>query len=174
MFLRQHIQNLIQQKRETSILALDLASNCGWAHTDGTYGVWQFKVERDESRDIRLIRLANNIRTVYNTKGFGLLAFERATVRSRGAEVLHAEFQSVVKLLSDELGYSYKGYSPKSIKKQAGGGSLSKEQMIIKAKKKFGIVENLTHDEADALWLLNLAKLDFSEKGTRLPNVKVL
>ena len=145
------------------ILALDLATNTGWAHSSGISGVWSLKPKKDESDGIRVIKLGQRIKWVKKSLGIDLLVYEAARhggISSRGL-VTHAELQGLVKHLSDGLIYQYRGYSPMTIKKFAtGNGRADKKAMIAAAVKLTG--KNVTDDnEADALCLLLLAKQDF-------------
>lgn len=164
MNFSENIKNLIDKRRKSGILALDLANKTGFAYrgVDGKikHGTWLLR-EKDESDGIRLMRLADHIKSVHATVGIGFIPYEKASGRNALAVIRHAELQSVIKLLAGELGYEYKGYSATSIKKQAGKGTLGKPEMIKRAERKFG-VKGLTDDEADALWLLDLARSEFS------------
>jgi len=145
------------------ILALDLGTYCGWAHSLGSSGVWLLKPKKDESDGIRLIRFANKLRWLKKALGIDIIAYEAARHGGRANRglVTHSELQGVVKQLSEELSYQYKGYSPTAIKKFAtGDGRASKEAMIRAACKFSG--KGITDDnEADAICLLEMAKLEF-------------
>jgi len=145
------------------ILALDIASLTGWAHSLGSSGVWLLKPKKDESGGIRLIRFANKLKWLKKALGIDIIAYEAARHGGRATRglVTHSELQGVVKALSEELEYEYKGYSPTAIKKFAtGNGKASKEDMIKAACKFSG--RNITDDnEADAICLLEMAKMQF-------------
>ena len=145
------------------ILALDIDSYCGWAHSLGSSGVWLLKPKKDESDGIRLIRFANKLRWLKKALGIDIIAYEAAMHGGRANRglVTHSELQGVVKALSEELKYEYKGYGPTEIKKFAtGNGKASKEDMI-KAACKFSGRIIIDDNEADATCLLEMAKMQF-------------
>jgi len=149
------------------ILALDFATRTGWAHSSGPHGVWELAVRRDESAGMRLIRFRGKLREVADNVGVDLIVFEAArhgAPTMQGALVVCAELQGVLKLWAEECGIEYRGYSPSEIKKHATGkGNASKSDMLAAARTpaqfvKWGVVA--WHDEADALWLLDLVQRD--------------
>lgn len=147
------------------ILALDPATHCGWAHTDGMSGDWDLSVRRDEGGGMRLVRLKGKLNEIQQNAPVDLLVFEAArhcAPRMQGALVVQAELQGVIKNWCEENRVDYRGYSPSEIKKFATGkGNANKKMMIEAGRKKFG--ENLSSDnEADALWLLELAKREYA------------
>jgi Holliday junction resolvasome RuvABC endonuclease subunit len=146
------------------ILALDLATETGWAHSKGPSGVWRFKINRDESSGMRLLRLEARLQEVDDSVGVDIVVFEAARNAApgmQGALVVQAELQSVTKRWCEVNGIEYRGYSPSEIKKHAcGKGKCSKEVMVETAEKKWPDKSIEDHNEADALWLLDLAMKD--------------
>lgn len=144
------------------ILALDLATRTGWAHSSGPYGTWDLSVRRDESGGMRLIRFDGKLDEIRRNVGVDLVVFEaarHAAVGMQGALVIQSELQGVLKLWAEGNGVEYRAYSPSEIKKHATGkGNADKALMLTTAQAKWGNVTS--HDEADALWLLDLAKKD--------------
>lgn len=141
------------------ILALDPATKCGWA-TDTAYGVWNLLPKRDESKGMRLIRLKAKLKEVCSVDDITIIVFERPGGRFKGPIVVHSELQGVIKLFAEENNLEYRGYSSGEIKKFATGkGNANKAMMIAYAKEKLGYTGD-SDDEADALWLLELAKSD--------------
>jgi len=146
------------------ILAIDPATKTGWAHSAGDSGVWDFAIKSDESSGMRLLRFRSKLREVYNGVGFGLIVFESATVSS-GAKANMKSLKLITKLTSViELfvecreGIECKGYNLQSIKKHA--GCRKKEEMLTAAIKKWPSVDVEDDNQADALWLLDLAQKD--------------
>jgi len=153
-------------KKNLNIIALDPAIKCGFAYCSyvPSYtfksGVWNLKLKKDESQGLRLLRLYRNIDVIVKQHKMDLVVFEAARNVSKGyGTVHHAELQSVIKLVALNNEIEYKGYSPTSIKKHAGKGNASKEYMIKAAKR--GWNKAVTDDEADALFLLDLAITEF-------------
>lgn len=146
------------------ILALDLATKCGWAHSDGPSGVWDFSVRRDESSGMRLLRLVAKLDEIFMRCCPGLIVFEAARHAApgmQGALIVHAELQGQVKAWCDRLHVNYRGYSPSEIKKHATGkGNAGKPAMMAAAEAKWPDVRILDDNHADALWLLDLAQRD--------------
>lgn len=149
------------------ILALDPATKCGWAHSDGASGTWDLSVRRDESSGMRLIRLGAKLNEIYASAGIDLVVFEaarHAAPRMQGALVVHAEIQGQIKTWCETFGKEYRGYSPSEIKKHATGkGNASKEQMMQAATNRGW--SPIDDNHADALWLLDLATKELSPQG---------
>jgi Holliday junction resolvasome RuvABC endonuclease subunit len=148
------------------ILALDPATTCGFAHSDGMSGSWDLSIRRDESAGMRLIRLRGKLNEILSAVGIDLVVFEAArncAPSMQGALVVQAELQSVIKLFCEDNEIEYRGVSPKEIKKLATGkGNANKLAMCAAAKLKWpdvfpGPIEKLDDNQVDALWILDLA-----------------
>jgi crossover junction endodeoxyribonuclease RuvC len=141
------------------ILACDPATHFGWAHNDGASGTWDLSIRRDESGGMRLIRLRAKLDEVKAAVGVDLLVFEAARnagPKMQGALVVQAELQGVLKLWCEENGVEYRGYSPSEIKRHATTkGNASKADVFTAARRRWSHVKS--DDEADAMWLLDLA-----------------
>ncbi len=148
-----------------NILALDPATHCGWAHTCGASGDWDLSVRRDESGGMRLIRLNSKLKEIHESFGISLLVYEaarHAMPKMQGALVVQSELQGCIKLFCETNGVEYRGYSPSEIKKFATGkGNANKKLMVQAAHERFGNVSS--DNEADALWLLELAKKEYAK-----------
>lgn len=143
------------------ILALDPATKIGWAHSCGASGVWDLSIRRDESGGMRFIRLRAKLDEILKSEGIDVLVFEAARhagPKMQGALVVQAEIQGVLKHWAESVDdLEYRGFSPSEIKKHATGkGNASKAMMIEAAQEKFGAIRD--DNEADALWLLDLAQ----------------
>lgn len=150
-----------------NILALDIGTKMGWAHSLGMSGTFDFSTKRDESAGYKLIRLRSKLNMILGANGVDVLVFEavrNASVKGRGAVVSMARMQGVIELWCEENNVEYKGFSPSAIKKHATGkGQCGKPAMIEAAKKKWSEKEYLTDkddNEADALWLLDYAMVE--------------
>lgn len=143
------------------ILAIDPATKCGWAHSDGASGVWDFSIRPDESDGMRVVRFGGKLREINTELGIDLVVFERATSvpgRAR-ATICHSELQGVIKVLALELVYEYRGVSPSEVKRHATGkGNANKEKMVAAARERGWHV--LDDNHADALFILDLARSD--------------
>lgn len=113
---------------------------------------------------MRLIRLRSKLREIKASCGVDLVVFEaarHAAPKMQGALVCQTELQSVIKIWAEDEKIDYRGYSPSEIKKHATGkGNASKEMMIAAAQKKWLQIED--DNQADALWLLDLAKKEYA------------
>ena len=140
------------------VLALDVATHCGWAVTKDIYGVWDLTPKRDESAGMRLIRLRSKLHEVIKSENINLVVFERPGGAFKGAIIVQSELQGQIKVVCEDLKIDYRAYSSKEIKLFATGkGSAGKPAMILAAKNKYGYPGN-DDNEADALHLLHLAK----------------
>lgn len=144
---------------QLKVLALDPAIHCGFAHSCGVSGTIDLSVRRDESTGFRLIRLRGKLNEIYNSCGVDVLVFEAArNAGGAGALVVQSEIQGVIKLWCTDLGIEYRGYSPSEIKRHATGkGTANKQAMLEAARAKWPHVKIERDDQADALWLLDLA-----------------
>jgi Holliday junction resolvasome RuvABC endonuclease subunit len=147
------------------VLALDLATKTGWAHSCGASGVYDLSIRRDESSGMRLIRLNSKLNHIRDEIGIDLLIFEAARHNGpgmQGALVVHAELQGTVKLWCELNKVAFRGYSPSEIKKHATGkGNANKEKMVVAAEAKWPNVEIIDDNQADAMWLLDLALQEY-------------
>lgn len=146
-----------------TILAIDPATKCGFALSIGASGTWDLSIRRDESAGMRLIRLRSKLRDLMAVD-IHLVAFEAArncAPKMQGALVVQAELQSVIKTFCEDNKIEYRGYSPTEIKKHATGkGNANKAKMLAAARVKWPQFKG-DDNEADALWLLDLAMKEY-------------
>ena len=147
-------------KFDLRILALDPATKCGYAISRELYGVWNLTPKRDESVGMRLIRLRSKLNEVIKAERINLVVFERPGGRNSGAIIVHSELQGQIKTVCEDLKIEYRGYSSQEIKKFATGKGNSGKPLMIKAAKDQLGYSGDNDNEADALWLLELAKHD--------------
>jgi len=148
-------------------LALDVATHCGWATlSDGIIvsGTWDLSIRRDESGGMRLMRFHGKLKEIRDAlKGIDIIVYEAArhgAPKMQGALVVQAELQGVLKLWAESINVPYRGYSPSEIKKFATGkGNANKEAMLKAAREKLNL-PTVDDNEADARWLLELARRD--------------
>ena len=150
-----------------NILAIDPATHCGWAHSCGQSGTWNLSVRKDESGGMRLIRLRGKLAEIREAVGVDLVVFEASRNLQHGNAVrVAAQIQAVVECWCIDHGIEYRGYSPAEVKKHATGkGNAKKDAMMAGAMKRWKLAA-VTEDQADALWLLDLAT---SELALREP-----
>jgi Holliday junction resolvasome RuvABC endonuclease subunit len=143
------------------ILALDIATHCGWAVARDLFGVWNLTPKRDESVGMRLIKFRAKVNEIIEAEKINLIVFERPGGQHTGAIIVQSELQGQLKVICEDHHIEYKGYSSQEIKKFATGkGNVGKAAMIEAAQKKLGYTGK-DDNEADALWLLELARYEY-------------
>jgi len=148
-------------KPNVRILALDVATHCGYAINRELYGVWNLTPRRDESKGMRLIKLRSKLKEIIKSESINLVVFEIPGGRHTGAIIVQSELMGQIKVVCEDLNVPYRGYSSKEIKKFAtDNGNAGKPKMIEAAQKKLGYPGE-DDNEADALWLMELAKSDY-------------
>jgi crossover junction endodeoxyribonuclease RuvC len=144
-----------------NILALDVATHCGWA-TKTASGVWDLSIKRDESSGMRLIRFKAKVKEVIEKEQIKIVVFERSAGFHKSSLIVQAELHGVLKLLLEELGIEYKAYSASEIKKFATGkGNANKDAMVLAARLKYPVTI-IDDNHADALHIYHLAVSDLS------------
>lgn len=146
------------------ILALDPATHCGFAHSAGASGTWDLSIRKDESAGMRLIRLQGKLEEIRTGVGIDLVVYEAARyVGVRGGDralAVQSMLQGVILLWCETNSLAYRGYSPAEVKKAATGkGNARKELVLAAARRRWPDV--LDDNQADALWLLDLARRDY-------------
>ena len=148
-------------KPNVRILALDPATHCGWAINRDLYGVWNLTAKRDESASMRLIRLRSKLHEIIPSEHINLVVFERPGGRFKASIIVQSEIQGQIKTVCEDLNVPYRAYSSKEIKKFATGkGNAGKPKMIESAQNFLGY-PGKDDNEADALWILELAKSEY-------------
>lgn len=144
-----------KSKPKYNILALDVATHCGWA-TKTASGVWDFTVKRDESSGMRLIRFKAKLIEIIKLEQINLVTFERTAGFHKSALIIQAEIHGCLKTYLEECSIEYRAFSAGEIKKHATGkGNAGKPLMIKAAQDKLGYLGN-DDNEADALWIYQL------------------
>lgn len=143
------------------ILAIDPATHCGYAISRKLYGVWDLTPKRDESIGMRLIRFRAKMNEVIESEKINVVVFERPGGQHAGAVIVQSEIQGQIKVICEDHNIEYRAYSSQEMKKYATGkGNSGKPAMIAAAKERLGYKGN-NDNEADALWLLEIAQNDY-------------
>lgn len=155
----------VQRRKITSkeyrILALDPATHCGYAVNRALYGVWDLTPKRDESAGMRLIRLRSKLNEILISEKINLVVFERPGGQHKNAIIVQSEIQGQIKTVCEDHHIEYRAYSSQEIKKYATGkGNCGKPAMIKAANDKLGY-PGKNDNEADALWLFEIANRDY-------------
>lgn len=142
-----------------NILALDLGNTTGWAFVDSngrrTSGVW--KLHNPLCDGLRFLRLRTNIYAIHEEFGIHHIVYERVR-RHEGTQAAHVYggYLAIVHLFGHENNVTVAGTEVKSLKVHATGmGAAHKNDMVAAAWKKGWKPSD--HNEADAMWLLDLA-----------------
>lgn len=154
------------------ILALDPATQCGFAHSCGASGTWDLSVRKDESAGMRLIRMRAKLEEIRLAVGVDLVVYEAARyVGVRGGDralAVQSMIQGAVLIWCEDNGFQYRAYSPSEVKKHATGkGNAKKDVVLAAARVRWPNVRG--HDEADARWLLDLAEGEYGARVRPLP-----
>lgn len=158
----------------TKILAIDPASSCGWAWTDGTTiesGTWNIAVGGFGGT---LGALRSQINYIGQMYGFEVMSYERPAYGYADWSVTaHIEKIAILKLTCFDAGAEWhEGYVPTSIKKYAtGNGKATKEEMMLACERVLRIKPE-TDDQADALWILDMVKRGYVTPAAAAKKIK--
>lgn len=154
------------------ILAIDPATKCGWAHSSGISGVWDLSIRRDESAGMRLIRLRSKLEAIQKAGKPHLIIFEAArhsAPKMQGALCVAAKIQGQVEVFCLDNDIEFRGYSPSEIKKHATGkGNANKAKVLEAARTRWPDRAIEDDNEADAMWLLDLAEGEYSSEASNV------
>lgn len=140
-----------------NILALDLSlTSTGWARYAGgafEQGLLEPNGRRGYDR-LGWIRAE----VLGLAAGADLVVIEGYSYGSKGRAILdQAELGAVVRMALRDLGYTWVEVPPAVLKKYATGrGNAGKEEVLVEAVRRLGY-GGARNDEADALWLLEMA-----------------
>ena len=135
------------------ILAIDQASNCGWAISQDIFGCWDLTTRRDESIGMKLIRFKSKLKEICEKESIEMVAYERVAGFHKSAIIHAAKLVAVIESYCEENKIQYCAFSATEIKKFATGkGTANKQKMIEAAKKEFDY-QGTNDNEADALWI---------------------
>lgn len=144
------------------ILALDIAAKTGWACPYAS-GVWDIKRKQDESSGMKLIRFRAKLKEIFSEMEPDIIVFERLQGKHVRSLCVQAEMHGIMKAFCNDHGIEYKAYSAGEIKKHATGkGNANKEDMTQAARLKWPNIDIIDDNQADALWLLDLAEKDLA------------
>lgn len=145
------------------ILALDPATRCGWAYTDGeqtVYGVWDLGISGSEHAGKRLVRLRDRLLDLHERHGIDRIAYEAASFGSHNpnTQAFHNELAGIIRMVAADLGVPAVPYPIGTIKKFATGSGVAKKPQMVRACKTILGIETEDDNVADALFVLELAK----------------
>ncbi|MFM9961470.1 MAG: crossover junction endodeoxyribonuclease RuvC [Planctomycetaceae bacterium] len=143
-----------------NVLALDPANRTGFAHSDGYRGFVDLSRAVDTHPGQRLIRFSNWLEETLEQHTTELIAAEDASFGSVNPSVQaqHNELRGIIHLVAAEFGIDVKLFQPSTIKLHATGHGNAKKHAMVAACKRFLEIVPQDENEADALWILDLAK----------------
>ena len=141
------------------ILALDIAQTMGWADSDGNSGFVKFGDR--ENRPFELYSWLMGFPGIMDEDRDGnakiRIVAERVAGRHTNAIMSMSEMQGAVRVFCVEFFIDFSLRSPGEIKKHATGkGNAKKDAMVLAARLMWPDKDIMSHDVADALWLLDL------------------
>ena len=158
------------------ILALDFATKTGFAYRGScdeiSSGTWDLSVRKDESSGMRLVRFESKLLEMLDI--VDVVAFESVTA-GQGKRInfdsvkLQSKLQGIIEYIVESTkGKEHVGYNLATIKKHALGdrkGKRDKEAMMKAAAEAFPDQELIDDNQADALWILDLAWREINGDG---------
>jgi Holliday junction resolvasome RuvABC endonuclease subunit len=149
------------------ILALDLGTRTGWAHGMGASGVQDFTARRGDSPGMRWLEFRAWLCRLLDSAPAAVIVYEQAHHRGGAATHVAHALIGVVEAVAAERGLEVTNRHTATIKKHAlGSGRGDKSQMFQAAKAKWPDRTLADDNEADALWLLDLATKELSAPPT--------
>lgn len=146
-----------------TILALDLATKCGWAslRPDGRVesGEELFDVKSKEGPGMRFVKFRRWLIDIKGCLEVTDIAYEEVIGHGPGqvyAAQIHGGFVAILQAFCESHAIRYKGYSVGTIKKQFTGSGNAKKPDMIKRCRELGFAP-ATDNEADALAILHVA-----------------
>ena len=137
------------------IIALDLATRTGYAHSDGPRGVWRF---RTASHGHTLADMLESIENLIASHGCATIAAEAPIWHPKhptGA-LIKIQHGATAKIAAARIGAHYIEYTPAQIKKlTTGNGSATKADMMRAVQMLYAVTPT-DDNEADAIALLNI------------------
>lgn len=146
-----------------NILALDLASKLGWAHSDGSSGIATIKAKKPGTHNgPRYEHYATWLADTLSKHPADAIVYEQAHHRGGAATRWALGLIAVTELVATKQGIeTVKPYHSATIKKHAtNNGRADKAEMLKAAKVRNPDMEFLSDDHVDALFVLDLALND--------------
>ena len=153
-------------------LAFDLGTYCGvaWSNDEGDmykYKLLDLSSKRHEGGGMRYLKFKQFLSAF---KPIPDVVYYELVARHLGTEAAHVYggLRAVLMAWCEENNIPYTGIPVGTIKKHATGkGNANKDMMIEAAREEFGYDGN-SHDEADALWILDTGNSGLRNTGRRV------
>ncbi len=146
------------------ILAIDPGTKCGYAKSPLESGVWDLSPRRHEGGGMRFIRLRNYLRRACD--GIDMLVYEEVHGhKGTYAAQIYGGIIAIIQEYCEAKEIPYQGVTVGAIKKFATGkGNSNKEAIVAAARRKWPAHNILDDNQADALWLWELAQEEYPEE----------
>lgn len=143
----------------TKILALDLATKVGWAHSDGQSGMQDFSPKRGDSPGMRFLMFRAWLRRIHELAPSDLIVYEQpGKFRSAAANHILHGFITEVETFQTEVGVQLTSHPPSPVKKlflpKTSVKGRNKQRMMIQVENRWPHVRLESDDHADAIALL--------------------
>lgn len=151
------------------ILALDPATSCGFAHSNGECGTWKLRESQAEHVGHLALRLRDRLDAARKMWGVDLIAFEEASIggTSMVTKAFHNQLRGIVVMCAAQWQVRWLAINPATLKKFAtGNGRADKTQVMRACRTFFGFTPS-TSDEADARFVLEMARQNYQPNPTR-------
>jgi len=160
------------------ILALDLATSVGWAHTNGTSGVQVFKPRRGDSPGMRYLEFRAWLLRVFDLVPIDLLVYEQAGHhRSNAATHVAHGLIATAESVAAERRVEITSRSPSDWKKQVlpdiSFKKANKQRIIMEVENHWPNVVIQSDDQSDAIMLLWSVLVDLKVGGTRWHQTRI-
>lgn len=151
-----------------NILALDIATVTGWAHSHGGYGIWNLSEAGDE-RGARHRMLYDLARMTVERDTVELIAIEAAFIHTKflSGAVRKIEQNAVAHMLAHDIGVPVVEYAPSTIKMVTAGNGHATKQQMIRAVELLYNVRTENDNVADAVAILGMAANNIPGTGAK-------
>lgn len=140
-----------------SILALDPAQHCGWAHSAGPSGVWRLGPPGPEHAGARLSELRACLEVTHQRMPFELLYAEDAAYGARhqfAVQLGHAEYRGIIRAVAHDLGVRLIVLNPATWKSFLTGSARADKDQVKRALVTLFGLRIADDNEADAVAIL--------------------
>lgn len=156
--------------KEMKILALDLATNSGWASTEGdtimVSGTVNFAIKRGESPGMLFVRFRAWLSEMLDELKPDIVGYELPHHRGGAATRVLVGMCTHLESVCASKYIEYTGVRSNILKKHATGkGRAGKEIMVAKAEEAWPTISFLDDDHADAVWIADYVYSVFVAPG---------
>ena len=157
-------------ENETKILALDLATNSGWASVEGdtimVSGTVNFAIKRGESPGMLFVRFRVWLEEMLETLKPDIVGYELPHHRGGAATRVLVGMCTHLESVCASKNIEYTGVRSNTLKIHATGkGRAGKEVMVAKAEEAWPTISFIDDDHADAVWIADYIYSVFVSPG---------